>query len=449
MEPGNDNAYRAGQRAHRAQNFVETVRIWTPLAVGGDSRATVVAAMANLLALLFGFGLMQMGNTLQGTLLSVRGADEAFSPAAVGAVGAAFWIGIVLGSLLGGRLIRRVGHIRTFAALGAIAATAPLIHLLAINPTVWVLARALTGFCFAGMFMVVESWLNGVATPQTRGRILSVYGMTGLVAGIGGQLLLATIDPDGYKGFCVVGILIAFALVPIALTRAAPPGGVGAGARITLTALYRQCPFGAVIAPLCGVTTGAFFALGPVVARQRGLDTGGIAFFMACATLGGFLLAWPLGGLSDRIDRRIVVVGAAFAAAASLVAMIAFVPNDASRTTNYLCIALFGGTVVPTYSIVMAHVNDTVGKSGFVAASGCLLLVNGVGAAVGPIIGGIAMSTWPHGLGYTLVTTQFTIAVWGLHRIMRKAPREHKGPFLLEPPVPVATTLAPAYLGTK
>jgi MFS family permease len=411
--------------------------------------ATLRATMASLLALLLGFGLMQTGNTLQGTLLSVRGADEGFSHAAIGAVGAAFWAGIVLGSLLGSRLIRRVGHIRTFAALGAIAATAPLIHLLVIDATVWVLARALTGFCFAGLFMVVESWLNGVATAETRGRILSVYGMTGLMAGIGGQLLLATVDPGGYKGFCVVGIIIAFALVPIALTRAAPPSGVVAGARITLAALYRQSPFGAVVAPLCGVTTGAFFALGPVFAQQRGLDTGGIAVFMACATLGGFLLAWPLGGLSDRLDRRIVVVGAAIAAAASLLAMIAFIPGDASRTTIYLCIALFGGTVVPTYSIVMAHVNDTVGKSEFIAASGCLLVVNGIGAAVGPVLAGIAMSTSLHGFGYTLITAQVVIAAWGLYRITRKAPRAHKGTFLVEPPVPVATTLAPAYLKTN
>jgi MFS family permease len=411
--------------------------------------ATLRATMAGLTALLLGFGLMQMGNTLQGTLLSVRGSDEGFSHAAVGAVGASFWVGIVLGSLLGGRLIRRVGHVRTFAALGAIAATAPLVHLLVINPIAWVFARALTGFCFAGLFMVVESWLNGVATAQTRGRILSIYGMTGLIAGIGGQLLLASVDPGGFKGFCAVSIIIALSLVPIALTRAAPPVGAGGNVRITLAALYRQSPFGAVIALLCGATTGAFFALGPVFAQQRGLDTGAIAVFMASATLGGFLLAWPLGGLSDRFDRRIVVIGAAMAAATSLVAMIIFVPSDASRTTDYLCIALFGGTIVPTYSIVQAHVNDVVGKGEFVAASACLLVVNGVGSAIGPVLAGIAMSTWQHGLGYALVLAQVTIVAWGLYRITHRAPHEHKGRFLLEPSVPVATTLEPARLGAN
>jgi MFS family permease len=408
--------------------------------------ATLYATMGSLLALFLGFGLMETGNALQGTLLSVRGTDEGFSPTAIGAVGAGFWAGIVLGSLLGGRLIRRVGHIRTFAALGASASTAPLIHLLVIDPTAWVFARALTGFCFAGLFMVVESWLNGVATPETRGRVLSVYGMTGLMAGIGGQLLLARVDPTGFKGFCIVGIIIAFALVPIALTRAAPPRDGGSDARISLMALHRQTPFGPFITLLCGMTNSAFFALGPVYAKLHGFETGGIAVFMACATLGGFLLAWPLGWLSDRLDRRIVVIAAAMAAVASMVALIMFLPTDASRVTLCLCVALFGGTVVPTYSIVMAHVNDAVGKSEFVAASGCLLLVNGVGSTVGPVIAGIAMSTWQHGLGYMLVVAQIMIAAWGIYCITREAPLEHKGTFLVEPTVPVATTLAPAHL---
>jgi MFS family permease len=402
--------------------------------------ALLRAMMSSLLALLSGFGLMQMGNTLQGTLLSVRGSDEGFSNIAIGAIGAAFWVGIVLGSLLAGRLIQRVGHIRAFAALGAVASTVPLIHLLVIDPIAWVFARALTGFCFAGLFMVVESWLNGVATAQTRGRILSVYGMTGLAAGVGGQLLLAGGNPDGFAGFCIVSIIIGVALVPIALTHTAPPGDVGGGGRVSLMALYRKSPFGAVIALLCGATTGAFFALGPVFAKQRGLDTGGIAVFMACATLGGFLLAWPLGTLSDRLDRRIVVIAAAIAAATSLLIIIALVPTHASRVTEYLCVALFGGTVVPTYSIVQAQVNDAVGKDQFVAASGSLLLVSGVGSVVGPLIGGFAMSIWQqHGLEFMLVATQTFIAAWGLYRVVREAPHRHKGTFLVGPPVPAAT----------
>ena len=174
-------------------------------------QATKRAALPTLLALLLGFGLMQMGNTLQGTLLSVRGELERFAPAQIGAVGSGFWAGIVIGSLYGGKLIQRVGHIRTFLALGAIASTAPLLHLLIMQPTAWVATRAVTGFCFAGLFIVVESWLNSSATDKTRGQILSVYAMTGLLAGIVGQLLLPATDAMGFRPFCIVAIISASA----------------------------------------------------------------------------------------------------------------------------------------------------------------------------------------------------------------------------------------------
>jgi MFS family permease len=405
------------------------------------------ATLSTLLALLLGFGLMQMGNTLQGTLLSVRGQIESFAPAQIGAVGAGLWVGIVIGSLYCGKLIQRVGHIRTFLALGAIASTAPLLHLLVLSPIAWVVARALTGFCFAGLFIVVESWLNGVATDETRGQIMSVYAMTGLLAGIVGQLLLPATDTAGFRPFCIIAIIIALALVPIALTRAVAPTHGSGGARINLIGLYRQSPFGLVAAPLCGVTTSAFFTLGPIFAQGRGLDTGGIAAFMACGTFGGFLMAWPLGWLSDRLDRRLVIIGAAVTAAATLGIMMALVPEEATRWMLYLCATIFGGTIIPTYSVVMAHVNDSVGEGEFVAASGGLLIMQGVGAAAGPLIAGLAMSAFEQGLGYTLIATQMLMAIFGLYRLRRRAapPETHKGSFVIEPTVPVGTELASAH----
>jgi MFS family permease len=404
-------------------------------------QATSRSSFATLSALLLGFGLMQMGNTFQGTLLSIRGGIEGFSPAQIGAVGAGFWAGIVIGSLRCGKVIESVGHIRAFVAFGAIAATAPLVHLLLVDPISWVVARALTGFCFAGLFIVVESWLNSAATDQTRGKILSVYGMTGLLAGIVGQLLLPATNPGGFRPFCIITIIIAIALVPIALTRAVAPASEGGGARINLTTLFRQTPFGLVAAFLCGVTTSGFFALGPIFAQRRGLDTAGVAIFMACGTLGGFLFTWPLGWLSDRLDRRLVIIGAAIVAAATLLTIVALVPNEAPHWILYLCVAIFGGTIVPTYSVVMAHVNDSVGEGEFVAASGGLLIAQGAGAVFGPIVAGLAMSIWERGLSVTLITAQLLIAAFGLYRLGRRAapPEKHKGTFVVEPAVPVAT----------
>ncbi|HEX2727640.1 MAG TPA: MFS transporter [Beijerinckiaceae bacterium] len=399
---------------------------------------TLRNVVPTLIALLIGYGLMQMGNTLQGTLLSVRGGLEGFSAAEIGAVGAGFWIGTVIGSLRSGRLIRRVGHIRTFAALGAIASTAALLHLLVVDPLVWVLARGMTGFCFAGLFMVVESWVNGAATPQTRGQILSIYGMTGLLAGVGGQLLLPTADPAQFQPFCIVASIIAFALVPIALTRAAAPREPE-DVQISLRRLYRQSPFGVVAAFLCGVSTSTFFSLAPLWAQRRGFDDQAIALFMASGTLGGFLMTWPLGWLSDRIDRRAVIIGAAITAATMLLALVATVPRDAPPWVIYLCVAVFGGTIIPTYSIVIAHVNDTVTPREFVAAAGGLLIVQGAGATLGPLIGGLAMSLLARGLSITIITAQLLIALWGAYRFARRPLTRGaaRADFVVEPPVPV------------
>ncbi|MEZ0169440.1 MFS transporter [Microvirga sp. TS319] len=404
--------------------------------------------LPTLFALLFGYALMQIGNTLQGTLLSVRGSLEHFSPTQIGAVGAAFWVGIVIGSLWAGRVIKQVGHARTFAALAAVASSVALLHLLVITPMVWIAARGLTGFCFAGLFIVVESWLNAAATPRNRGQILGLYGMTGLIAGIGGQMLLPTSDPAGFRLFCFAAILISLALVPMALSRASAPAHAIGEVSIDLRRLYRQSPFGVVGAVLCGMTTSSFFALGPVWAQQRGLSTTEIAVFMACGTLGGFLTTWPLGWLSDRMDRRYVIIGASAMAATILAALVHFVPEDVDVWLLFIYGAIFGGSVIPTYSIVAAHVNDMVKPGEFVSASGGLLILQGLGAASGPIIAGMAMSQFGRlGLPYVVIVAQALMALWGAYRsLQRPAPAdEDKEDFVPEPAIPVGTALLPAH----
>jgi MFS family permease len=308
--------------------------------------------------------------------------------------------------------------------------------------------RAATGFCFAALFIVIESWLNGFTTSKTRGQILSIYGMTGLIAGIGGQLLLPATDPSGFRPFCVVAITIALSLVPIALTSTKAPSSADGNVKIDPRALYRQSPFGVVAAFLTGATTSAFFALGPVFAQGRDLDTGEIALFMSSGTLGGFAMALPLGWLSDRMDRRLVIIAAAVTSAAMLLVMVATVPHGAYAWVLYLCVAIFGATVVPVYSIILAQVSDVVAKDELVAASGGLLLLQGTGATVGPVVAGLAMSASPRGLTYTLVVAQALIALWGLYTLVlrRAAPvSAQKTKFQVEPPVPVATTLVSAH----
>ncbi|MBJ6126417.1 MFS transporter [Microvirga splendida] len=400
--------------------------------------------LPTLFALLLGYALMQVGNTLQGTLLSVRGSIEQFTPTEIGAVAAAFWVGIVIGSLWAGRVIHQVGHTRAFSALAAVAASAVLLHLLVIGPGVWFAARAVTGFCFAGMYIVVESWLNASVTAQTRGQVLGFYGMTGLIAGIGGQMLLPAGDPHGFRLFCFVAILISLALVPTALSRASAPAHAVSGKKINLMQLYQQSPFGVVAAVLCGITTSSFFALGPIWAQERGLNTTEIAIFMACGTLGGFVTTWPLGWLSDRMDRRHVIMGTAAMAASILLVLIHVVPLTVPVWLLFVYVAIFGGSVIPTYSIVTAHVNDMVKPGEFVAAAGGLLILLGVGAAVGPVIAGAAMTEFGRlGLVYVFVFAQLLMAIWGAYRSIQRAapPTEEKETFVPEPTVPVGTRL--------
>ncbi|WP_046868791.1 MFS transporter [Microvirga massiliensis] len=401
-----------------------------------------------LLSLLLGYGLLQMGNTLQGTLLSVRGGIESYSAFEIGLVGTGFWMGLVLGSLYAGTLIRRVGHTRVFAALASLASAAPLLHVLYVNPVLWVLERALTGFCFAGLFMVVESWLNSASSSQIRGQVLSIYGMVGLIAGISGQMLLPTYDPSRFQLFCVVSVVISLALVPVALSRASAPSTATGEAHIDVFRLYRQSPFGVVAAFLCGICTASFFTMGPLLAQQIGLNETNTALFMAIGTLGGFVMTWPFGWISDRIDRRGLIVGVATVATVILTVFVTMLPDGLPTWVIFGIVAIFGAVIIPTYGIVIAHVNDFVPSGEFVSASGGLLIVQGIGAATGPLVAGAAMS-WagPAGLAYTTIAAQVLMAVWGMYRMtMRSAPTaEAKEPFVAIPTAPVGTSLTPAH----
>ncbi|MBE9603887.1 MFS transporter [Acetobacteraceae bacterium H6797] len=402
----------------------------------------LIPTLATVAALLLGYAMLQMGNTLQGTLLAVRGGEEGFSASTIGLVGSGFFAGLMVGSLRVGRVIRAVGQTRAFAALAALASVVPLLHLMVMDPVAWVLSRALTGFCFAGLFIAVESWLNGASSSSVRGRILGIYGMTGLIAGVGGQLMLPVADTSGFVLFCVVSMIISLALVPVTLSRAQAPQMAMEESSLNIRRLYRQSPFGVVAAFLCGVCTGAFFSLGPLFAKDVGLGASGVAIFMALGSLGGFAMTWPLGWLSDLLDRRRLVVSVTLVATIVIMGMMAFTPTHAPHWLFMVLVFIFGGLVVPTYSVVLAHVNDHVAPEEFVSASGGLLLLQGAGAALGPLLGGFLMEGMgPRGLGWLIIAAQFGIAIWGLFRMRQRAAPPVKEEFQIMPALPVGTEL--------
>lgn len=392
--------------------------------------------------LLLGFALLQMGNGLQGTLLAIRAGIETFSATSAGLIMSGYYVGMCLGSFSASKLITQAGHIRVFAALASLGSAAALVHLLIVDPMAWIAIRTLTGFCFAGLIIVVESWLNASSNAASRGRVLSIYSMASMAAGIVGQLLFSTADPATFTLFVVVSILMSLALVPISLSRATAPVSEGDQEPPSVRRLWAFSPFGAVAMLLLGATYGAFYGLAPLYAKAIDLPQSQIAILMAAFTLGGFALQYPIGLLSDRINRRLVVIATTGAAAIMLIGM-----AMAGPLPLWLLMAGFiaiGGMILPSHSVVIAHVNDRAPATALIAVAGGLVMVMGIGAAAGPVIAGMIMErAGPAGLLIFIAILQSGIAAYGLVRIylVEGPAADDKTGFTAAPISPVAAEL--------
>jgi MFS family permease len=395
-------------------------------------RAAVQALSANS-ALLLGMALLTLGAGLQATLLGVRATLENFSTFVTGAVMAAYYVGFVLGSIVAPLLVRRVGHIRVFAALTATAAATILTQGVFVGVWQWGLLRAVSGVCFAGIYVVAESWLNDRAERPTRGTLLAAY-MVVIYVGLGsGQLLLNLADPRGLELFTLIGVLISLAVVPMALTAQRAPE-FSLPRRVSFRELLAISPLGAVGALVSGATAGTLFSLGPVYAATSGLDTARVAAFMASSILPAVVLQLPLGRLSDHVDRRNVLIAIAIAAAVAATAAAQVGP---SSPAFFLAVAAYGGLSLTTYAVCLAHVNDHLQPAQMVAASATVLLANGVGSAVGPFLVSGAMQLAGPGAffgGIVALHSAFAIyAAWRKHKV-EAVPSPEKARFVSAPP---------------
>lgn len=390
----------------------------------------MIATITPVAALLLSAALLLMGNGLQGTLLPVRAHIEGFAFPEIGLISTAYYIGFGAGCYYGGRIVRRAGHIRTFSAMASLASAVALTHAVFLIPELWWLLRAVAGFCFAVLYVVVESWLNEHANNDNRGRILSVYNIINLTVITIGQLMLTLADPSSFPLFVLASILVSLAVIPLAMTKAASPAPVER-VRIRLRYLYSMSPVGCVGVFIVGLVNGAFWALAPVFAQGRGFDVTGIALFMSTAVLAGAVGQWPLGRLSDMSDRRYVIVGASFMAALGGVAMV--VSGNLGPWTGFVSVAVFGSMALPIYSLCLAHMNDLAPKGEFVATSSAMLLLYAAGAALGAIPASLLMSQFgPQGLFAATALGHAALAAFALVRICRRtAPaRERKEPFI-------------------
>ena len=346
------------------------------------------AIIGSISVLLFGTALLLVGGGLQGSLIALRAAIEGFDTPLIGLIMAGYFIGFVLGSRYSSQLIRSAGHIRVFAALASIASAAALLHILYTDPWSWWVLRVITGFCFAGLYMVIESWLNDRANNTNRGSILSVYMVISLIALALGQQFLGLADPASFELFVIVSVLISFALVPIALTRTAAPLPVTSQS-LGIRLLFRVTPLGAVACLASGLVSGAFWGMGPLYADGIGLDTAGVGNFMSVFILGGVVMQWPIGWLSDRFGRYPLILFTSLALAASSTLLYSFTLQ--SLWLLYLVAALTGGALFPLYSLAIAHANDLLEADNRLAGASSLLLLYGIGASLGPLLSGLVM----------------------------------------------------------
>ena len=375
----------------------------------------MIAAITPILALLISISLLLMGNGLQGTLLPVRASFESFSALDIGILGSSYFLGFAAGCVYGPYIVRRVGHIRTFTAMATIASCAVLVHAFVLNPVVWWLLRAATGVCFAVLYMVIESWLNEKSSNENRGMVFSIYTIINLTVVTVGQMMLILDEPTNFILFSVASILVSLAAVPVALQKSAEPAPIES-VKIDFRGLFKTSPVGVIGCLGVGLTNGAFWALAPVFAKGESNEVSTIAIFMSVAVIAGAVGQWPLGRMSDRMDRRRVMVLSAGGAVCAGLLMVFLVPL---QNALLLPIAfVYGLFAFPLYSLCVAHTNDFAEKNRYVEVACGLLLVYAVGAVIGPIVASLFMHVLgPGGLFAYSATIHVLIILYAVHRL--------------------------------
>lgn len=334
-------------------------------------------------SLLIGSALLMFGGGLQGLVISVRGAEEHFSLLALGLIGTGWSVGYVAGSITVPLLVKRVGHIRAYSVMAAIGTITILLNLLLINDVAWILLRALSGYCFAGAAMIVESWLNEVVDNKSRGTIFSVYQAINLASSTLGQLAMAVTGVVGDIPFVVGAISFICALLPTALTSKPQPRPLKS-AKLDLLLLYRTSPVAAIAAFSVGMANGTFGTLAPVYGYSLNMDAAGISYLMCLTIILGAASQLPFGRLSDRIDRRKVIVG--LSGVAALIGVLLVVLDPHGGWLLYALFGIYGFCAYPLYGIAVAHANDSAKEGDFAKISGGMLLIMGCGLAIGPAI---------------------------------------------------------------
>ncbi len=398
----------------------------------------MISVLRNTWALLLGLGLLMLGNGIQGTLLGIRGAIEDFSTTQMSVVMSCYFLGFLFGSRMAPDMIRRVGHVRVFAALGSMISAVLIMYAAAPDWMVWAVLRVLIGFSFSGVYITAESWLNNASTNETRGQALSLYLIVQMIGIISAQMLLNVGDPSGYILFVIPSVLVSLAFTPILLSVSQAPA-FDTTKPLSFRRLFRASPLGCVGMFLLGGVFSAQFGMASVWGTQVGLSVKDLSIFVSGIYIGGVGGQYPIGGLLGRIDRRVLVlVLSGFGGGGPTPPILFALPFWGLVIIG----AIGGGISNPLYSLLLAYVNDYLDKADMAAASAGLLFINGVGAISGPIITGWMLESVGSGGFFLFMAILFgalaAYAAWRMTR-RRRTPEATSG---FTPVSPTASVVA-------
>jgi MFS family permease len=367
-------------------------------------------------ALLLGVMLLMVGNGIQGTLLGIRGTLENFSTFEMSLVMSAYFLGFLGGSHYAPKLIKRVGHVRVFAALGSFISAILILFPAMTEPWVWILLRVFMGFCFSGVYVTAESWLNNATSNENRGKSLSLYMIVQMVGIVSAQGLMAFGDPSGFILFIVPSVLVSVAFAPILLS-VTPTPAFETAKPMSILELFRLAPLSCVGSFLMGGVFSALFGMASVYGGQAGLSVAEISAFVAAIYIGGLLLQFPIGYVSDRMDRRrLILICVGLGMAGSVLGLIS--------GSFYMLLAsafLIGGMANPLYGLMIAYANDYLQNDDMASASGRLIFLNGVGAIGGPLMTGWMMEVvGPRGFFVFIGVLLSLLLVYGIYRSFRR-----------------------------
>ena len=392
--------------------------------------------------LFFGLTLIGISIGMQGSLLGIRAELENFNDFLIGLLMSSYFGGFLLGSLLAPKHIRRVGHIRIFGALSAVASITILLHALFINPWIWMLMRFLSGFAFSTIYVVSESWLNKASSNSDRGQILSIYATTLLLGICIGQFLLTIADPFKIDLFISISLIISIAAIPILLSGVKEPS-IEEGDRITIKLLWRRTRIGVFAIALSQWVASIVFSMGAVYAIKIGFNQNQTAYFMGCLMMGGMFLQWPLGKLSDKFDRRwIIGLSSIFGAFCSILILFCDKPN----LFFYLSTFLFGGFSLSLYSIIVAFTNDHLRPNEITSASGTIILIGGLASMIGPLTSVLWFTKFGAETLFLMFTySLFLVGIISIYRVLTipALPRRYKVDSTIQvAPTPIGTILS-------